>query len=115
MMTSEDTLGGLYSALTARGVLGDGELRAALDSARARGLELEAVLIHEKRVPKDALLKTLSEYYGLPSIRYDERMPIPPGLLEGLDDERLRARGEAARVLERRERAHRRSLDLHHG
>jgi uncharacterized membrane protein YidH (DUF202 family) len=89
MMTSEDTLGGFYSVLTARGVLGEAELQAAVDSARARGLELEAVLIHEKRVPKDVLLKTLSEYYGLPSIRYDERMPVPPELLDGLDDERL--------------------------
>lgn len=79
MMTYENSLG----------VLTEVELRAAMESAKARGLDLEAVLIREKGVSKEELLKALSDHYGCPSIRYDERMPIPPELLEGLDDEKL--------------------------
>ena len=81
MMTSE--------RMPLPGSLPADELLAALESARARGIEPESVLIHEKGVAKGAMLAALSGYYGCPSIQYDERMPIPPGLLEGLDDERL--------------------------
>jgi uncharacterized membrane protein YidH (DUF202 family) len=35
------------------------------------------------------LLQQLSKEYGLESIRYDERLPVPPELLEGLDQGRL--------------------------
>ncbi len=89
MMTSEETLDNRYLRLATTGVIPEAEFFSAVDSARARGIELEYVLIHEKGVPKDALLSALSDYYGYPSIQYDERMPIPPCLLEGLDDERL--------------------------
>jgi uncharacterized membrane protein YidH (DUF202 family) len=71
------------------GILDDRELMAAMESARARGLSIEDVLVRERGVPREALLKALSEHYGCPPVRYDERMPIPPELLEGLDDERL--------------------------
>jgi uncharacterized membrane protein YidH (DUF202 family) len=49
----------------------------------------ERVLLHENSLPKHALLSALSEYYHCPFVEYDERMPIPPDLLQGLDGERL--------------------------
>ena len=65
------------------------ELRAAEKTAVARGLELERVLTREYGVPKGTLLAALSEYYKCPGVEYDERMPIPPECLAGLDGELL--------------------------
>lgn len=71
------------------GVLTQRELCEAEHAARARGVDLESVLIKERGVPKQTLLNALSEYYRCPSAQYDERMPVPVELLEGLDGERL--------------------------
>jgi len=89
MMTFKGAADHLYAALTGNNVIPESELKAAQVSAVARGMELETVLLRERHVPKEAMLKALSEYYGLPSVKYDERMPIPPELLEGLDSEGL--------------------------
>jgi len=79
--------------LLASGVLTAEELREAEYFANARGLELERVLLREYDVPKAAMLKSLSECYNRPFLEYDERMPIPPELLAGLDEERLSMSG----------------------
>jgi uncharacterized membrane protein YidH (DUF202 family) len=71
------------------GVLTAHELNAAKDASIARSIDLESVLIREYRVPRHTLLQALSEYCNCPSVEYDERMPIPPELLSGLDSERL--------------------------
>ena len=39
----------------------------------------------EASARKEAALQALSERYGCPSVTFDERMPIPPELLAGLD------------------------------
>lgn len=78
-----------FNLLTVNGILTRAELSAAEDAANARGIELEEVLIREFNVPKRALLRSLSEHYRCPFVEYDERMPIPPELLSGLDGERL--------------------------
>jgi uncharacterized membrane protein YidH (DUF202 family) len=71
------------------GVLTARELRAAQDAAAARGAELEAVLIREYGIPKPVLLQAIAEHYQCPFIEYEEKMPIAPELLGGLDNERL--------------------------
>jgi uncharacterized membrane protein YidH (DUF202 family) len=71
------------------GALTEAEFRAAETAAMARGMELESVLVREFGVPKKTLLAALAQYYQCPSVEYDERMPIPPELLAGLDGERL--------------------------
>jgi len=65
------------------------ELREAEDTAVARSIELEWVLFREYGVPRHILLKALSEYYQCPSIEYDERMLIPPGLLSAVNGDML--------------------------
>jgi uncharacterized membrane protein YidH (DUF202 family) len=65
------------------------KLRAAEDTAIARGIEVEGVLLREFNLPKQTLLEALSSYYGCPYLEYDERLPVPPQLLAGLDGERL--------------------------
>ena len=71
------------------GVITQKELRAAEQTARARGIELERVLANELGIPKTKLLAALADFYACPSVEYDERMPIPPDLLASLDGERL--------------------------
>ena len=80
---------GRYLPLVASGVLPPEKLRAAEVTALARGLEVEGVLLKEFNLPKQTLLAALSSYYGCPYLEYDERLPVPPQLLTGLDGERL--------------------------
>ncbi len=74
-----------FDALTELGAISPERLREAETAARARGISLERILLTEYRVPKYLLIQALSMYYGRPFIEYDERLPIPPELLEGLD------------------------------
>jgi len=80
---------GRYTPLISHGVLTTEELRQAEESAFARGVEAENVLLREFQVPKRVLLHALSDYYRCPPLEYDERLPVPPELLAGLDGERL--------------------------
>jgi len=89
MTTSDAISGKKFHLLIEWGILAPDELRTAEDAAAARGIELERILIREYGVPRRTLLKALSEYYSLPPVEYDERMPIPPDILKGVDGERL--------------------------
>ncbi|GER92740.1 type II secretion protein [hot springs metagenome] len=84
-----DTTTERFLVLLNWGVLTELQLRAAETTAIARGIEIEKVLIREFGVPKRILLQALSDYYNCPFVEYDEKMPIPPELLSGLDSERL--------------------------
>ncbi len=88
-MMTYSVLAERYLLLIEWGVLNGEQLHAAETTAIARGIELEKVLIKEYSVPKRILLQALSEYYNRPFVEYDEKMPIPPELLSGLDGERL--------------------------
>jgi hypothetical protein len=78
-----------FRNLLDEGVLGRQELAAAISSADARAVDLETVLIREYGVPRHRVLQASADYYNCPFIEYDERMPIPPDLLTGLDSDRL--------------------------
>lgn len=89
MITIEDITVRRYLPLVEEGILNEKEFLSAADTAEARAMELERVLLREYGVSKSSLLGALSHYYGLPCMEYDEKLPIPPELLEGLDGERL--------------------------
>jgi uncharacterized membrane protein YidH (DUF202 family) len=78
-----------FLILLEREVLTADEFNAAKEASIARGTELESILVKEYGVPRRVLLQALSEYHNCPSLEYDEKMPIPPELLSGLDSERL--------------------------
>lgn len=78
-----------YRLLTRKGIISSGDLRAAEETSVARGMELEKVLCREYAIPRYELLNALSDYYHCPFVEYDERLPVPPEILEGLDGERL--------------------------
>ncbi len=88
-MMTFDTATERFLILLDRGVLTEQQLRAAETTAIARGIELERALIREFGVPRRILLQALSGYYNCPFVEYDEKMPIPPELLSGLDGDRL--------------------------
>jgi uncharacterized membrane protein YidH (DUF202 family) len=78
-----------FELLTEWGVLSRQRLSEAENASRARGASLERILLTECGVPKYLLIQALSEHYNCPFIEYDERLPIPPELLDGLDAEVL--------------------------
>jgi len=70
-----------FALLVDRGMISRAGLEAAAKAAQARGIELESVLQREYGISKAQLLESLAAYYDCPSLEYDERLPIPPGLL----------------------------------
>jgi len=74
-----------FEILTQWGALSLEQLQAAKKSALARGVSLERILLIDNRIPKYLLIQALAKHYNLPYIEYDERLPIPPEILEDLD------------------------------
>ena len=86
-MMSKQAAGTLerYRGLIDRGIMEERKIKKAVTAATARGVDIEHVLMKEYRVPKKAVLSSLGECYGLPCADYDERLPVPPDIIEGLD------------------------------
>jgi len=82
-----------FAPLAADGLLTPEELATAVQAAASRGLQPATILHDEYQIPRQTLLKALAEYYQRPAIEYDERLPIAPELLPGLNGERLVAVG----------------------
>ena len=78
-----------YHGLVATGLLDEGRLDEAARGAAARKVDMERVLLRDYRVPKKSTLAALAEHYSLKAVEYDERLPIPPELVEPLDAEEL--------------------------
>jgi uncharacterized membrane protein YidH (DUF202 family) len=78
-----------FSLLADWDVLTPVALEEAGIRSRAREVDLEKILFTEYNVPKYTLLRALSEHYRMPSIEYDERLPLPPEILRGLSAEVL--------------------------
>ncbi|MDA8086789.1 MAG: hypothetical protein M0Z75_08835 [Nitrospiraceae bacterium] len=78
-----------FQPLVEEGVITVEALLKARDAARARGVEVETVLLKEFGVPRGALLAALSRHFGCESIQYDERLPVPSHLFKGLKSDVL--------------------------
>jgi len=78
--------------LVEEGLLPAAGLAAAVREAAAGDGDLEGVLVRRHGVPREALARGLARSYGCEPIAYDERLPVPPELLAGLDASRLGAR-----------------------
>lgn len=70
-----------------------GLLAEAAQAAVLRGVPLARILHAEYGVPREVLLAALSDYYQCAAIEYDERLPIPPELLTGLQGSKLAQSG----------------------
>ncbi len=78
-----------FSLLVERGLLRAADLEEAALRAQARGIEAEKILSTEYGITKQDLLDALASYYRCAAIEYDERLPIPPELLQGLSQDSL--------------------------
>ena len=65
-------------------ILTEKELDTAIADARKRKESVEAVLMSDLNISKQNIGKSLSEFYKVPFVTYDARMPIPDELLAGL-------------------------------
>lgn len=70
-----------------------GLLTEAAQAASLRGVPLARILHMEYGVLREDLLAALSAHYRCAAIEYDERLPIPPELLTGLQGSRLARTG----------------------
>lgn len=80
-----------FSILSEWDVLDPEKIAEATARCRSRGIDAEKILMSEYCVPKHVLLHALEKHYHCPSIEYDERLPIPPEILDGLDTNVLSA------------------------
>ena len=78
-----------FEPLVDWGILTSDELRFAGEAARARDVEVEEILRYERGISRRKLLEALARHYLCDWVEYDERLPVPPELLAGLDPERL--------------------------
>ncbi len=85
MTMNESEMKSRFEILTQWGALTPEQLQAAKKNALARGVSLEQILLIENRMPRYLLIQALAKYYNLHYIEYDERLPIPLEILEGLD------------------------------
>ncbi len=85
--STPETIG--FQALVKRGSITEGQLQEAWRESARRDMELETILRYEFNIPRRALLESLAEYYGCSWLEYDERRPVPPELLIGLNADQL--------------------------
>lgn len=78
-----------FLSLVEGGAITEESLLKARDTAMARGVELESVLLRELGVPRETMLASLARHFGCESIQYDERVPVSTPLFDGLQSEVL--------------------------
>src|SRR5208337_5299497 len=77
-----------FQALVDWGTITAGQLRSSGEAAQARDVEVEEILRYGLGIPRRKLLEALSLRYCCEWVEYDERLPVPPELLAGLDPTR---------------------------
>jgi type II secretory ATPase GspE/PulE/Tfp pilus assembly ATPase PilB-like protein len=65
-------------------ILTQKELDRAIADARERKTPIENILISELKVSKQDVLNSLSKFYNVPFVEYNQNLPIPSDLLVGL-------------------------------
>lgn len=77
-----------FQALVDWGTITAAQLRSSGEAAQARDVEVEEVLRYDLGIPRRKLLEALALRFRCEWVEYDERLPVPPELLEGLDPAR---------------------------
>ena len=71
-----------YDGLFAQDLVNEEMIDQATAEARKEGDSIEQLLVTRFKVPKAAVLASLSEYYGVPPVELSERRAVDEGLLE---------------------------------
>jgi type II secretory ATPase GspE/PulE/Tfp pilus assembly ATPase PilB-like protein len=79
-----------FDYLLAQGLMSQDDVNAAVASARQKGVDVEAILMDQYRIPKGELGTSLSQFYRTPFIEFSERIIPPPDLMKDLKLEFLK-------------------------
>lgn len=82
-----------FHGLVELGVLDEETFAEAIGAAERHGIAPDEILLRDYALPRAALQQALADHYHCGVVEYDERLPIPPELLTGLETERLREEG----------------------
>ena len=74
-----------YSHLTNNGVITDRELTEAIGKARRNQTDIETILLHELKVARSDLGKSLEQFYKVPYLGYNSSIVLPSSVFEGLN------------------------------
>jgi type II secretory ATPase GspE/PulE/Tfp pilus assembly ATPase PilB-like protein/GAF domain-containing protein len=74
-----------FDNLLARGRITGEALNAAIAEARRRQVDVESILMDQHKVPRAELGASLSQYYGVPFVEFDEKIVPPSDLLKSLN------------------------------
>lgn len=79
-----------WDHLIHQGLLSEAELRRVAAEAQEQQVDVEQVLLRQRKVPRERLGEALSVYYKCPYVPFDPRLPAPRALLRGIKPTYLR-------------------------
>jgi type II secretory ATPase GspE/PulE/Tfp pilus assembly ATPase PilB-like protein len=79
-----------FDYLIAQGLLSQDEVNQAIGVARQKNTDVETVLLEQFRVPKAELGASLSQFYRVPFIEFDDKIIPPPDVMRDLKLEFLK-------------------------
>jgi type II secretory ATPase GspE/PulE/Tfp pilus assembly ATPase PilB-like protein len=79
-----------FDYLIAQGLLSQDEVNQAIGVARQKNIDVETVVAEQFRVPKAELGVSLSQFYRVPFVEFDDRIIPPPDLMKDLKLEFLK-------------------------
>jgi type II secretory ATPase GspE/PulE/Tfp pilus assembly ATPase PilB-like protein len=82
--------GAKFDYLIAQGLLSQDEVNQAIGVARQKNIDVETVVLEQFRVPKAELGVSLSQYYRVPFIEFNDKVIPPPDLMKDLKLEFLK-------------------------
>jgi type II secretory ATPase GspE/PulE/Tfp pilus assembly ATPase PilB-like protein len=81
---------GKFDYLLSQGLVSQEEVNAAIATARSKQTDVETILLEQFKVPKAELGSSLSQFYKVPFIAFDEKVIPPPDLMRDLKLEFLK-------------------------
>ena len=79
-----------FDYLLAQGLMTQEDVNAAIAAARHRNVDVEVVLMDQYKIPKSEIGATLSQFYRVPFVEFDEHVIPPPDLMKDLKLEFLK-------------------------
>lgn len=83
-MNNADSQAPAFTGQALAGFISPADFAAASQAAADRHVALAHILHYEYNIPRHVMLQALAAYYKCQSVEYDERLPIPVELLQGL-------------------------------
>ena len=79
-----------FDYLLAQQRISQEEVNSAIAESRRRQVDVESILIEQYKIPKGDVLTSISQFYRVPSMEFDEKLIPPPDLVNQLRIEYLK-------------------------